>query len=169
VRGRIPQDDGWRWFERITPTSFGQDSIKTEAAAFAAFIADLSDRRGLRPDSAVFLGYSNGANLISSVMLLHPGIIRQAILLRAMPVIEAPPPTDLGGTRVLVVRGRKDVTYGPFSPALIALLRTRGAKVTARTVGFGHEVGEPDARLIQSWLGRAAHPDESSGDAPRIG
>ncbi|RUU55623.1 alpha/beta hydrolase, partial [Mesorhizobium sp. M2C.T.Ca.TU.009.01.2.1] len=26
ARGRIPQEDGFRWFERITPTSFGQAS-----------------------------------------------------------------------------------------------------------------------------------------------
>ena len=38
VRGRIPQDDGLRWFARITPTRFEQHSIRSEADAFASFI-----------------------------------------------------------------------------------------------------------------------------------
>src|SRR6476661_1449540 len=37
ARGRIPQEDGFRWFERITPTRFEQKSILAETAAFAAF------------------------------------------------------------------------------------------------------------------------------------
>src|SRR5882757_6596698 len=35
ARGRIPQDDGFRWFERITPTRFEQASIRNETAAYA--------------------------------------------------------------------------------------------------------------------------------------
>ena len=39
ARGRIPQEDGFRWFERITPTSFEQASIRSETDAFATFVA----------------------------------------------------------------------------------------------------------------------------------
>ncbi|WP_204306236.1 hypothetical protein, partial [Stenotrophomonas maltophilia] len=68
---------------------------------------------------ATFLGYSNGANLVSTLMLLNPGLVRQAALLRAMPVLDNPPATDLGRTRVLIVAGAADQTYGPFAPALV--------------------------------------------------
>ena len=43
VRGRIAQDGGMRWFTRITPTRFEQQSIRTEAAAFAGFIGALHE------------------------------------------------------------------------------------------------------------------------------
>jgi len=156
VRGRVPQEGGWRWFERITPTRFGQASIKTEANAFAQFLKRLVEAQGLDLSRTVFLGYSNGANLVTSVMLLHPGLIGQAVLLRTMPVLDEVPATDLSGTRVLVIKGRADVTYSPFAPALVRLLRSHGARVTARTVPAGHEFGADDARLAREWL--AARP-----------
>lgn len=152
VRGRVPQEDGWRWFERITPTRFGQQSIKTEASAFADFIPKLSKAHGLDLSRTIFLGYSNGANLISSIMLLHPGLIGRAVLLRAMPVLDEVPPTDLSAARILVISGAADMTYGPFAQPLVALLSGHGAEVEAHTVSAGHEFGAGDVKVIRDWM-----------------
>lgn len=152
VRGRILQDGERRWFRRVTPTSFEQGSIRDEAAAFAGFVAELGTLHGFDPRQAVFVGYSNGANLISSVMLLHPGLVARAALLRAMPVLEDLPHANLAGTEVLVVAGARDETYGPFAPSLVELLRSRGAEVAAFTVSAGHEFGAEDVRLVREWL-----------------
>lgn len=152
VRGRVPQEDGWRWFERITPTRFGQQSVKSEASAFADFIPKLAEAHGLDLGRTTFLGYSNGANLISSVMLLHPGLIERAVLLRAMPVLDEVPPTDLSAARVLVISGAADVTYGPFAQPLVALLSGHGAEVEAHSVAHGHEFGAEDVKIIRDWL-----------------
>ena len=95
VRGRIAQDGGMRWFTRITPTRFEQQSIHTEAAAFAGFIGAFTKQYGLDLSRTALLGYSNGANLISSVMLLNPGLIAHAALLRAIPVLAEVPAADL--------------------------------------------------------------------------
>lgn len=155
ARGRIPQEDGFRWFERITPTRFEQKSILAETAAFAAFTEEAAKRHGLDLDHATFLGYSNGANLVSSLMLLHPGIVRMAALLRPMPVLDQVPATDLGGLRTLIVAGAGDETYGPFAPALVRLLDKHGADVDARIVPSGHEIGEPDAAIVSQWMARS--------------
>ena len=154
VRGRIAQDDGMRWFARISPTRFEQQSIRTEADAFAAFIVEAAKANGLDLARTTFLGYSNGANLVSSVMLLHPGLIERAVLLRAMPVLDDVPPADLSKAEVLVIAGAVDATYAPFAPALVALLRERGAEVQARTVASGHEFGAEDAGIVRDWLAR---------------
>ncbi|TPK90746.1 alpha/beta hydrolase [Mesorhizobium sp. B2-4-17] len=152
ARGRIPQEDGFRWFERITPTRFEQKSILTETAAFAAFASQAAKRHGLDLDRATFLGYSNGANLISSLMLLHPGIVRRAALLRPMPVLDQTPATDLKGTRALIIAGAVDETYGPFAPALVTLLSRHGSEIEARIMPSGHEIGDPDAAIVGQWL-----------------
>ncbi len=153
VRGRIPQDGGMRWFARITPTSFDQKSIRTETADFVDFIAERSFAERLDLSQTVFLGYSNGANLISSAMLLHPGLIRQAILLRSMPVLDEAPSTNLSGTRVLVVGGATDLTYGAYTPLLAGLLARHGAAVESHVVPLGHEFGAEDAAVARRWLG----------------
>ncbi|TIO10221.1 alpha/beta hydrolase [Mesorhizobium sp.] len=152
VRGRIVQEDGFRWFARITPTRFEQESIRAEADAFAGFIAEAAKRHGLDLSRTVFLGYSNGANLVSTVMLLHSGLIGRAALLRPMPVLDDVPPADLGKARVLIIAGAADLTYAPFAPALIALLESHGAEVDARTIASGHEIGDRDADIVRQWL-----------------
>ncbi len=152
ARGRIRQDDGFRWFERITPTSFEQASIRAETAAYAQFAKEVARQQGLDLKRATFLGYSNGANVVSSLMLLHPGLVRQAALLRAMPVLDTSPMTDLGGSRVLIIAGAADQTYGPFAPALVTLFSQRGAEIDARIVASGHEFGDADAAIMRQWL-----------------
>lgn len=152
ARGRIPQEDGFRWFERISPTRFEQKSILAETAAFTAFANEAARRHGLDLDHATFLGYSNGANLVSSLMLLHPGIVRRTTLLRPMPVLDDVPATDLAGTRALIIAGAADETYGPFAPALVTLLSRHGADIDARIVASGHEIGDPDVAIVRQWL-----------------
>ncbi|MBN9221859.1 MAG: alpha/beta hydrolase [Mesorhizobium sp.] len=156
ARGRIPQEDGFRWFERITPTRFDQNSIVAETAGFAAFVVDIAKRHGLDLTRSTFLGYSNGANLVSSLMLLHPGLVHRAALLRPMPVLDHVPATQLGGTRALIIAGAADETYGPFAPALVTLLSSHGGEIDARIVPSGHEIGDPDAAIVRQWM--AASP-----------
>ncbi|MGX8007897.1 alpha/beta hydrolase [Mesorhizobium sp. ORM8.1] len=151
ARGRIPQDDGFRWFERITPTSFEQASIRNEIAAYAKFVIEATERHGLDLKRATFLGYSNGANVVSSLMLLHPGLVRRAALLRAMPVLDDPPAVALDGTRVLIIAGAGDQTYGLYAPALVTLFSQRGAEIDARIVASGHEFGDMDAAIARQW------------------
>lgn len=152
VRGRIAQEVGFRWFTRITPTRFEQTSIRSEADAFADFTIQATKRHGLDLSRAIFLGYSNGANLVSSVMLLHPHLIEQAALLRPMPVLDDVPPAHLSKARVLIIAGAADLTYAPFAPALVSLLSQHGAEVDARIVPSGHEFGDRDAAIVSQWL-----------------
>ena len=152
ARGRIPQEDGFRWFERIDPTRFEQKSILAETAAFAAFAREAASRHGLDLTSTTFLGYSNGANLVSSLMLLHPGIVERTALLRPMPVLDDVPAADLSSVRVLIIAGAADLTYAPFAPALVTLLSQHGADLDARIVASGHEFGSADAAIVRQWL-----------------
>ncbi|CAN7602712.1 alpha/beta hydrolase [Mesorhizobium sp. LjRoot246] len=156
VRGRIVQEDGFRWFARITPTRFEQQSIRTETDAFAGFVADAATRHHLDLSRAIFLGYSNGANLVSSLMLLHPGLVERAALLRPMPVLDHVPATNLSKARVLIVAGAADLTYAPFAPALVTLLSQHGAEIDARIVPSGHEFDSADAAIVRQWLAGSA-------------
>ncbi|PZV36862.1 alpha/beta hydrolase [Mesorhizobium kowhaii] len=162
VRGRIVQEDGFRWFARVTPTRFEQQSIRTETNAFASFVADAATHHGLDPSRTTFLGYSNGANMVSSLMLLHPGLVERAALLRPMPVLDDVPATDLSSVRVLIVAGAADLTYAPFAPALVTLLSQHGADLDARIVPSGHEFGSADAAIVRQWLKAVPRPSRKA-------
>jgi phospholipase/carboxylesterase len=154
VRGRVRQDNGWRWYERITPTRFDQESVRSEAGAFTDFMTEAAGQYGFDPQQAIFLGYSNGANLISSMLLLRPGLVCRAVLLRPMPVLDDVPRADLSNASILVIAGASDLTYAPFAPSLVSLLREQGADVDDRTIQAGHEFGTEDAAIIRRWLHR---------------
>jgi phospholipase/carboxylesterase len=156
VRGRISQEGISRWYRRLTPTSFDQQDVRSEAEAFAGFLSTIAAEQKLNLDEAIFLGYSNGANLIAALTLLHPGLVHRAVLLRAMPVLEQAPEIQLGNADILTIAGRSDVTYGPFAPKLEELLSGRGARVQAHLIDSDHGIGDEDARLVREWLALAA-------------
>lgn len=153
IRGRIVQDGVKRWYKRVSPVEFDQEDVRQEADAFASFLQAVAGEERIDLSNAVFLGYSNGANLIAALSQLHPGLVRNAVLLRSMPVLAEPARPDLSNTRFLTIAGDKDGLYFPFASKLEALLRNCGASVDARVIGAGHGIGDEDARIIAEWLG----------------
>lgn len=156
LRGRSTDEGVTRFFRRITATSFDQDDIRAEAAAFEAFLTGAVAAYGLDSDRITVLGYSNGANFAAAVMALYPGLIRRAILIRAMAVLEDLPRVDLSGSRVLGLTGAAD-PYGRHAPALMEWLRAGGADLDARTVAAGHELAPADLAAAQQWLKESGH------------
>lgn len=151
VRGRATEEGFPRWYKRITPFSFDQQDIKNEAEAFAAFIDGAVKSYGLDPKKIVYVGYSNGANLLSSLLYLHPSLIHRAVLLRSMPVLTTYPHADLKGTDLLVISGKTDA-YGRYANALEERLKAAGAAVDSDVIPGGHDLGELDVPIIQKWL-----------------
>lgn len=151
VRGRSIEEGSMRWFRRLTMTSFDQDDIRSEAEAFAAFVDGAVSGYGLDPARMTFLGYSNGANFAAAVMALQPGTIRQAILLRAIPVLDSLPEADLTNAWVLTIAGAHD-PFGQRGPELDAWLARCGATVDARTVDAGHQLEAADAEIAAKWF-----------------
>jgi phospholipase/carboxylesterase len=153
-QGPIDQDGERRWFLKHTPTRFDQASIRAEAAAFADFVRKLAASQTMDPARTLFAGYSNGGNLLHAMMVLHPNLVRTAILLRCMPVLDRAPMSDQSECEILCVRGAADETYRPFGAALAAQLRRRGAAVSLRTVTAGHMLGDEDAIIARRWVER---------------
>ena len=153
IRGRIVQNGETRWFKKITPTKFDQKDAVDEAEAFVKFLTDLGEDDGYDLSRATFVGYSNGANLLAVVMMRHPELVRRAVLLRSMPVLDTYPHTNLSKTNALIISGKKDSLYSPFQPALSAMLNENGAKVDTEIVDSDHMIGEKDREMIVKWLG----------------
>jgi phospholipase/carboxylesterase len=154
LRGRANDEGTPRWFRRFSANRFDQADIRSEAKALVAFVERAIEAYRLDPAKLVFLGHSNGANILAAAMLLHPGAIRRAALLRAAMVLEQPPAADLSDTEVLSIAGDVDV-FSSFGPELAGLLRDAGAEVDARTISSGHAFEAADIEIVRDWL--AAH------------
>ncbi len=151
VRGRATEEGTNRWFRRLDAVTFDQADIGGEAKAFSAFVEGAVTGYGLDPERLIFLGYSNGANLLAAVLQLHPGVVRRAVLLRGMQVLENSPNVDLSGTRVLALDGRDDPFVSDGS-TLGDDLRARGAKVESSMVAAGHDLSGADVTEAARWI-----------------
>ncbi|TBN42531.1 ring-cleaving dioxygenase [Paracoccus subflavus] len=152
LRGRSAEEGVARFFRRLTMTTFDQDDIRAEAAAFVAFWRGALAAYDLDPARITVMGYSNGANFAGAVMGLHPGLIRRAILMRPMAVLDDLPQVDLGGVSVLTLRGARD-PYGPHAPRLNDWLAAAGADLDARVVQAGHDLTADDLTAATGWMG----------------
>ena len=153
VRGRSTEEGINRWFRRFDALTYDQSDLRSEAAAFAAFVEGAVNGYGLDADKLTFLGYSNGANLLAAVIQLHPGAVRRAMLLRGLQALENPPPADLAGTKVLMLDGRNDPFAGK-APELRDALQARGAEVASRDLAADHELIEADITEAAEWFRR---------------
>lgn len=153
VRGRATEEGINRWFRRFDAVTYDQADIRSEAAAFNGFMDAAIQSYGLDAGRISFLGYSNGANLLGALMLLHPGLVRRAILLRGIAVLDDAPAPDLTGADILLLSGADD-PFARMAPGLEASLRRAGATLDARTVPTGHDLGASDLEAAQGWLDR---------------
>jgi len=153
VRGRSTEEGINRWFRRYDAVTYDQADIRAEAEAFVGFMEGAVQSYRLDAGRISYLGYSNGANLLGAVMLLHPGLVRRAILLRGINVLEDVPTPDLAGTDVLLLSGAQD-PFARMAPALEVALQGAGASLDARILPTGHELGTGDLEVSKAWLDR---------------
>jgi phospholipase/carboxylesterase len=151
VRGRATEDGSNRWFRRIDATTFDQADLRNEAEAFASFVEGAVTGYLLDADRLVFIGYSNGATFLAAFIQLFPGVMRRAILLRGVQVLEDPSTTDLSETHVLMLIGRDDPLVRDAS-TLAEDLRARGASLGVQTLSTGHDLSSADVTEAARWL-----------------
>ncbi|MCK8778559.1 VOC family protein [Rhizobium sp. NTR19] len=151
IRGRATDEGYPRFFRRFTQTTFDQKEIMSEAEAFVAFVEELGPAYGVDPERLAFVGYSNGGNMIGAVMQLYPKLIRKAVLLRSMNVLEDRPSVDLSGVAVLSLTATDDF-YAALAPELEERLRDAGADLTTRKLDANHGIGPEDEDITRAWL-----------------
>jgi len=153
VRGRATEEGSNRWFRRFGDGTFDQADIRSEAEAFAAFVEGAVAGYGIDTDRLVFLGYSNGANFLASVIQLQPGVVRRAVLMRGVQVLEDPTQADLTGISVLSISGGDDL-IAPNAGELEDALTARGAHAEIREIAAGHELAAADITAAAEWIRR---------------
>src|SRR5437773_9502115 len=83
-RGKILQHGMPRFFRRLAEGVFDIEDLKLRANELADFVTAAAKHYNLAADQIVAVGYSNGANIAASILLLRPEILSEAILFVAM-------------------------------------------------------------------------------------
>jgi phospholipase/carboxylesterase len=150
-RGQVLEGGMPRFFRRLAEGVFDEQDVRRRAGELADFVAEAREAYGLPAPVAV--GFSNGANVAAAMMLLHPGTLAGAALLRAMVPLRDPPQADLAGTPVLILSGDSDpIVPADNSARLAAMLQRAGAAVRQQVLPAGHNLTRPDVTITKTWL-----------------
>jgi predicted esterase len=157
-RGKILENGMPRFFRRLAEGVFDLEDLKTRTNELADFVAAAARHYKLDADHIVGVGYSNGANIAASVLLLRPEILYAAILFRAMvPLIPDRLP-NLSSVRVWIGAGDQDPIIPPSeSQRLVDLLHSAGADVTIRFFNAGHGLTNSEVETAGQWLKDLSH------------
>ena len=157
-RGDVSEGGARRFFARLAEGVFDPVEIKRRTLALADWLAVATKHYGLDPARLTAVGFSNGANVAATLLLLRPESLGAAVLLRSMVVLDQPAtPGSLAGKRVLLLNGEYDpIVPTDHPPRLAALLRAGGADATVKFFPASHQLTQPDLAAAQAWLGAKA-------------
>jgi phospholipase/carboxylesterase len=159
-RGPFPVAEGGYSWREIRPGTWGMsslDDLRPAAEALMAFVEDYSASVGNDAGQFDLMGFSQGAGMAYTLVLLFPERIRRmAVLSGFMPengetLLTA---QELSGKMIFITHGRQDELI-PVEGARKAaiLLRGAGAQVTYCESDAGHKVSTECLREMEMFLG----------------
>ena len=155
VRGTVLENGMPRFFRRLREGVFDEDDLRDQADALADFITEAGAFYGIEAGSLVAVGFSNGANIASAVLLRRPEVLAGAVLLAAMIPYAEPPAVDLAGKRVIIANGERDgMIPASMTEQLAGQFRDRGAQVTVMAHPGGHQIDPAMLPRISQLIGQ---------------
>ena len=141
VRGTVLENGMPRFFRRIREGVFDEDDLRHRADDLAEFVVKASEAYRIEEGSLVAVGFSNGANIASAMLLARPDLLAGAVLLAAMVPYAEPPSVDLDETLVIISNGDRDPMINTeVTQQLADQLRERRAEVVELPHPGGHQI-----------------------------
>ena len=147
-RGDVSEGGALRYFRRTGEGVYDMDDLKTRTDAMAEFL------KGLAADGPlVGLGYSNGANILASVMISHPEIVDAAVLMHPLIPWTPEPIAEIAGRKVLITAGQRDpIAPAPRTQALADWFVAQGAETEIAWHEGGHDVPQSELMAVAAFL-----------------
>jgi phospholipase/carboxylesterase len=152
-RGKVSEYGAPRFFRRLAEGVFDHEDLLFRTHELAEFVEAAAREYGFDPSKIVAVGYSNGANVAASTILLHPGLLQAAVLFRAMVPFEPEVTPDLSGLPVFMAAGRMDrIIPQDNTQRLGDILTEAGAVVDLRWRAVGHPLTYEEVGEAKEWL-----------------
>ena len=146
--GRIP-----RFFRRLAEGVFDIEDLKFRTLELAGFVEKASSLYEFDARRVIAVGYSNGANIAASMLLLKPQTLTGAILFRAMVPLVPDNLPDLSDKRMIMSSGLRDpIATRQEAERLSGLFKQAHAVVDLQWQNSGHELTQEDIHVAKQWL-----------------
>lgn len=148
-RGDVSERGALRFFRRLGEGRYDMDDLARRTKAMADFVESHVEQAG--PSQVIGLGYSNGANILASLIFARPQLFDRAVLMHPyIPWTPAPAPVR---SEVLITAGERDPICPPeASQALEDWFLAQGAITTTAWQPGGHEIGRDEIAAVAQFL-----------------
>ena len=151
VRGDVSEQGALRYFRRTGEGVYDMADLGRATGKLAGFVREHIGTK--RPKAVLGLGYSNGANILASVLFNEPELFDGAVLMHPLIPFAPPAAPGISGRKVLITAGRND----PIAPAsatetLAGYFTAQGAAVETQWHDGGHELRREEFLAAQAFL-----------------
>lgn len=160
-RGNVLEQGAARFFRRLGEGRYDMADLAQRTGEMGGFIAA---HKAASPGRTVFgFGYSNGANILASVVMARPDLFDRVALLHPLIPWEPAPVAALAGRQVLITAGRRDpICPWPLTARLIDWFTDQGAQVETEIHDGGHEIRQPEIDALARFFVTAPLEKEGS-------
>jgi predicted esterase len=132
---------------------FDVPDLHARTNELASFVAAAAAKYGFDQAQVYGVGFSNGANIATSLLLSSPDSLAGAVLFRPMVPFVPERPVSLAEKRVFIGAGETDTLVPAGHPERLAeLLQVLGADVTIKWQPAGHTLARGDVSEAYEWL-----------------
>lgn len=152
-RGKVSENGMPRFFRRLAEGVFDVEDLKRRTHELSDFVVAAARHYKFAADKVVAVGYSNGANIAATTLLLRPEIFQAAILFRAMVPLVPEELPDLSAVKIWIGAGNQDpIITTSETQRLVDLLRRAQADVTVRFLNASHGLTNTEVVIGRDWL-----------------
>jgi phospholipase/carboxylesterase len=152
-RGKVLENGMPRFFRRLAEGVFDVEDLKYRTNELADFVNNASRIYGFDLNRTIVIGFSNGANIGASMLLLRPEVLCGAILFRAMVPLEPASLPDLSSKRAILCEGLYDpIVTQQEASRLFLLIEKFRAKISLRWIKSSHNLTQDDIMIAKEWF-----------------
>ena len=152
-RGKVLENGAPRFFRRLAQGVFDLEDLKFRTNELADFVKNASKIYNFDAQNVVAVGYSNGANIAASLLLLRPEVLSAAILFRPMVPLIPDRALDLSEKNIFVSSGLHDpIVPKRETERLVDLFKGSGANIIIHWEESGHELTMEEITEARKWL-----------------
>ncbi len=154
-RGKVLENGMPRFFRRLSEGVLDVPDLIERTHELADFVKVASTTYDFDATHVIAVGFSNGANIAASMLILRPQTLAAAILLHPMVPFVPEELPKLTGKQVFIGAGRRDpIVLMQNTEQLVELLQHSGATVEAHWHNGGHTITHEEVREAKLWLQR---------------
>lgn len=152
-RGDVSEHGAPRFFRRMGEGVYDMEDLAARTAKMAGYVQAHKEER--RPSAVLGMGYSNGANILASVVFEQPELFDGVVLMHPLIPFQPQVKGTLDNLSVLMTAGRRDpICPAPLTEQLSEALVSHAAAVDTVWHEGGHEVRPEEFEAARHFLSR---------------